>query len=353
MPYTKGLCQKIQTNMLAVFGANAPSLKRKQVGFLQFLLSSFNTSGFQQVQPNGGVPGKKRGIIITFDDPACFDAARVARACGVTNDDSPSPNEFVFEVPANPFQPVNGGGQPLTLMFDEDEMAKLCENNAEHLSRHIAAWIGRMTDNIDKALLSIHAANWGAFADGTTYKSLPLFASPTGVSQPLKSASNSIMKNYRDIIAPGTPAIIGDGNFWNYNNNLGNACCNQFGVNMQTSGLWNFFTDQYAESIWGTNAFGVFAPGAVQLVKWSRYKGREKSNDTFAQGTIVDPFTGLEFDIKIIYDYDCEKWRVHIYLYADLLYVQGEACGLDPDINNTQKYFGCAEAEDYTCSPVS
>lgn len=348
MAYTEGLCPKIQTNILRVFGNNAPTLKRRKLGLVQMLKSSYNTSGFEQLQPSGGVPGKKRGIVLTYQDAYCETAAKVARDCVVITDQEPQPKEIVIDVDENPWQMVDGTNKPLSLMFDENEMKKLCENDAQFMSDNVYSWMARMTDNIDKSLLAVMAANWGKFADGSTQKSIPLFANQAGVSTPLRSAVHVISNSYNDIVAPGTPIVIGGNLFNNYNRDTNGACCNNFGVQMDTKGEWYYFNDQYADSIWGTDQFGVFAPGAVQFVTWSRYKGREKDNDIFSRGTIVDPFTGLEFDFKILYDPSCEKWRVNLYLYGNLEFVPGVACGLT-DVNNTLNFAACAEAESFTC----
>lgn len=350
MAYTTGLCNKIQTNILRVFGPNAPARKRRKLGFLQFIRSAYNTTGFEQLQPNGGIPGKRRGIIMKYRDAYCFDTAKVARDCVNNYDAEPIPLETTYDVGANPYQPVDGSNRPLNLLFDDDEMAKLCEGNAEWFTDNVIDWIARMTENIDKALLAEMASKFGKFADGSTEKSVPLYANVGAINQPLRTATNKIITEFDDILAFGTPVIVGNGNIVNYNRDLNNACCNNYGVNMATNGLWYLFQDQYAESIWGDDRFGVFSPGAVQLVTWSRYKGREKDNDIFSQGVITDPVTGLEFDIKVIYDYNCEKWRVKLYLYADLITASGTACDLD-DVNNTLLFRGCAEEQEFDCPP--
>jgi hypothetical protein len=342
MAYTQGLCPKIQMKAIDLFANNAPVMKRRKLGFIQAITSSLNTSGVQMIQPDGGIPGKKRGVQINFMNPVCFDTVRQKFDCvtpGNNTEVQPIPLETVYDVASNPWVPTNTvSGKPQILLFDEDEMRKLCENDAQQMTEMIMLYIGQMAEGMDKAMLGQFASMYGENAagtdTGTTPEPITLFKDDgTGVLNPLRQGHTQILAAYEDILATGMPIVVGNGKIRDYNRELKFGCCNNNGVNMDITGDWAFFQDQFFESVNDTDQFAVFAPGAVQLVSWSKYKGREKSNDIFSRGTIVDPITGLEFDLKIMYDYNCEKWRVEIMKWADLVSVMAGACGM-PDVNS-------------------
>jgi len=352
MAFTEALCPQIQQQVNNAFLSNAPAMKYRRIGFLQALMSSINTAGVQKIQLDGGISGKRREVQLVWSEPYCQDVAAAALDCtDFTNNDEPVLQEQIITIPANPFTSVDGSGNAKRLKFTTKEMAKLCENNAQFLANHIMQWMRGLEEGMDAALLAQFVGQVGLFADGSASKGIPLFALASGLQAAIPSAVEKIENEYSDILANGTPIIVGGNAIKNYSNRLKIGCCNMWGVNMSAAaGQWYFFNDQFIEDAFGANNFVALAPGAVQLVTWNEFAGSEAANhEEYQAGTIVSPLTGMEYDFRIFWDVKCKQYFVEMYSYSQLVTAPAGGCGLT-GANGTLRFNACVEEESITCA---
>lgn len=362
MAYTEGLCPQIQQAAVNVFGANIPALKRRRLGFLESVMSSYNRDGFQVIQLDGGNRGKIRTVQIVYDDAYCLNVAAGAYDCTAPTADAnktePSPQEVLITLPSNPYvMKSTANGTPVQrLKLTDWEIRKLCENKDMFISRQITSWLLNFEEGLNKALLAEYAALIGTFADGDTEKNIPLYANDAaGINQPLKSAQHTLRNEYMNIRAQGQPIVIGSRLFQNYNSDVNNGCCNLNGVMMQPTNMgWYFFEDDYIETVIGSGYISVLAPGAVQVVTWNKYQSgaEQEDHEQLVRGTIISPWTGMEYDMKMFYDVSCEAWYLELFSYSKIVVVPAGGCGIT-GANGTLKFKACAEAETFTCEEAT
>lgn len=349
--YTQGLCPQIQKSVIAAFGANAPAMKRRRLGLLEGLMSSYNRSGFEVIQIDGGQQGKIRIVQLVYDNPYCLDVATGTYDCTQPfgQGQEPDPKEKLVTLPANPFI-MKSGGNPKRLKLDQTAIRYLCESEDSFAARQVLNWLINFEEGFDLALGTLIAPLIGTFANGDSEKNLPLYANDGGgINNALKSAQHKLRNEYTDIRATGLPIIIGDNLFQNYNSDVNRgACCNLNGVSMVPSDGWYYFEDDQIESSIGDKRILALAPGAVQLVTWNKYAPVETDEYNLQTGRLVSPWTGMQYDMKMVWDSNCEAWFLELMTWSQLQTAPSGGCGID-GANGTLKFITCAQEETFVC----
>lgn len=192
---------------------------------------------------------------------------------------------------------------------------------------------------MNKQLLTRQNANWGNFISGVnTAKSVQLMTDTTG--EPRSIAMAKMIKEYQDALAVGNPFVFGSGNLDLFMKQKGIACCNaNNGTDISGYDDFDYYKDQFAESIFGAKEFGLIMPGAVQLLTRNENIGAYvMENDLFVNDTITDPISGFTFDMDVNY-IPCDKvYNVFLRLYYQSVFVNESGYeATDPlfGVNNT------------------
>jgi len=309
-PFTEGLCEKIQGSLVQMFKTNAPQLKRTQVGYLDALESAQNTAGVEKVQLDQG-NGKRREVRIKFLQRA-VDSEILTDEPPCSGEDSPSPKEETV-------QAITDFVRTPVLSFDDNDMRLLCESGDEYRAGVINAQFNALAVALDKKLIADQAANFGAFVPalppGPAYKDYALLNSTNNYSMNYKGESD-LINDIENLESGAKPLVIGAGYLGDYVRQAGIGCCNQYGQNLSQAGNMDYFRDKYVDQILGSNHYITLVPGYTQLLTWNKYKGEFTMNGAdYVKGTIVDPFTGLEADVKWTYDKCEEKWLMFMRLW--------------------------------------
>jgi len=296
MAYTQGLCSKIQANINGVAGMNAPALARQKVGVIDALMSPVNRMGFtEEIVPTNG---KFRAVQINYIGQACDSDVDVTTTIDCTPDVTPEPLESLITT----FQRA-----AYKMSFDETEMRKLCEADSVWVGQNIMRAMNAINVKVDKVLLA-------SLVTLLTPQDLALF-NTTGTPNPMAYAT--LINEFDKIGTSGSPLLVGGSNFNVFAKAQQIACCNTVaGVDLsQITSNGYFYSDPSIDGIVDAKAFFGWAPGVFQMVTWNKYVGDyAKRNDSFEHGTIVDPFTGLRYDLKTSYDDCAEKWFVELSL---------------------------------------
>jgi hypothetical protein len=319
--FTQGICKNIQTSLNALMGPNAPQNKRTPVGYLQAITSPTNTAGLSVI-PIDSKNGKKHKVDIRYAQRGTEDDIQFTYNNGCTPDISKQPYEETVEIT----DVISLKG----LTFSEDEMRKLCEPDQTWIAEQINAHLDPFMRALNKKLITKQFANFGNFADGTnTVKSrqlLNVIAANNKV--PNIFGENQIFNDFEDIDFNGRPIIIGAGKLRDYVRLSDIGCCNNSGVDNSQGGDFDYFNDRFVGGIAGNaDDFIALAPGNVQLLTYNKYKGAyvKNNNGNFAKTTIIDPFTGLELDMRWKYN-DCdETWILTFSLWYNMFFLPTNA----------------------------
>lgn len=317
--FTQGICEKIQTSLIEILGNKAPSLTRTKVGYLQALTSPQNTAGVTILPVDPG-NGKNKSVKIKF----------IQR--GIEDDITETPiTDCSTTLEKTPFEDTKAVTRYIGtkgMKFDENEMRKLCEADADYMAAQINSMIDPLIVQLNKKLLTLQAANFGLFVPDVspdTYKELQLLKN-SGEDMRYKGESD-LMLDMENAGVSGRPILVGAGNIYHYAQMAKIGCCNDGGLNLGNAAAFDYFFDKHAGAILGgDNRVIAMAPGYVQLLTWNKYVGTyKKENDVFSHGTIMDPITGLVFDMKWHYN-DCDDtYSVHFFLNYDIYFIPATA----------------------------
>lgn len=317
------ICPCIQQALNNVVGKNAPSLRRDRVGLLEYLMSTANTSGTEKIQVDPG-NGKRKCVTLNWYQKLCESTVNesITDDCSTGNESEP----FCEDIEADKELETNN------LIFDEDDMRRLCAplgtTDEMWIASVIMAQMNAILIKLDKLALAQVLANVGTFMDGSTIKDIQLFNTlATNAQGPRTFAATNIQNEFDEAALFGTPAIIGHGDVNKYFHALGYGCCNAVGQDVgNVKSDLSLYYDRFVQGVFGADEFIVLAPGMVHLLTWNKYVGNyAKKTPSFEHGTIVDPFSGIRFDLKMHYDDCTDRYYTKLQLYWNLFTVPSEA----------------------------
>jgi len=152
MAFTEGLCQNLQVNLNTVTGNNAPQLKRDRVGYLDAIVSQENTAGVEMLP----IPtnGKYRKVQVNYAQRGIEDSVSLTCTNNCTATNEVEPKEAIVDVD----KCVESA-----LLFNEDEMRKLCEADSLWVSQTIMGQMNAI--NVAQQILLVGKENQVTFQD--------------------------------------------------------------------------------------------------------------------------------------------------------------------------------------------
>lgn len=310
--FTQGICEKVQQSLNQILGGKAPSVLRTPVGYLDALISVQNTAGVEKVAVDAG-NGKKKQVRIKFIQRGI--------ASDITTDGDGDCTVDVEKEPFDDTVEVTKFIGTKWLGFDQTQMRKLCESDSVFMESVVRAEIDILSVELNKALLAEQALNFGNALGGSNAV-IPVNLLETVKKSPLYYGESVIMETFEDLGVMQRPIVVGAGNLSHYVRQVGIGCCNDAGINLSQAGNMDFFRDRFVQSVIGQNRFIGLIPGYVQLLTWNKYVGEyRQETPSFSHTTIVDPITGLTFDMKWKYDDCTEKWVMRLSLNYELFFI--------------------------------
>ncbi|KAB1228449.1 hypothetical protein [Chryseobacterium viscerum] len=216
-------------------------------------------------------------------------------------------------------------------------------------------------------VLTVLAANVGKFPDGTTTVKKAILADPkTGAFSPLGKAL--IEKVFLDTQMTNQPMVIGGDSVFIAQQMQSAGGVNQDGINRGNSAgtsLNRYFYDSLVNQVFasGENLI-AFDPSMFKFVTWNRNAGRFatddrnfdpqtafQNKDTFYKGSIVDPITGLLWDLNAKFDDCTDTWKYQFKLEWDMFFMPADSC-VKPGVNGIFHFEGCPLVEP-TCPAAS
>ena len=173
----------------------------------------------------------------------------------------------------------------------------------------------------DRMIAAKVVANVGKFYDGSLSKVwTPITGSEPNIMQEARA-----MAEYRRIGCNGRPVLIGSGEMEVYTAVKNIGCCNQYGVDIsQASGSYSFYLDYELDGVYNNakENYILYYPGAFQWVQYNRYNASNAVISGLEERTnIIDPWTGLRYDLVITRNACTDSWSVTISLVFDLVFL--------------------------------
>lgn len=297
---------------------------------LSFLFSSFNNNG---VLESRAVPsyGKKRVVELLYS-PRVLESeveTTVDHDCTANSKRGETSQLYDFD---------EGTGVHIDKYFDILDLIERCESNDMYMARLIQEMIDGCKRRMETQAAVDLWANAGSFSskdydqDGSTITSSTKIVS-TKYSAALggyinNRAHSAIMQTARLNAYCTAPIIIGDYEIVDFYNDAKIGCCAQTGidwsgVNAQAPIIIPSY--RISDTAGSVNNFLTLSAGAAIPIWFNLYGGAKANminDDSNYAGIIVDPATGIPFDLRITKGQvgTCTQVHIVIELAWDLFY---------------------------------
>ena len=303
---------------------------------------------------NGTEAGKLRALKMTYLPPVCdYDAS-----CATTNlcDDAGTVDEplqvnfAITKCTASRIVKV-----PIEEMRNFDTVG-LPEYFAATLANHLRA----ASNSLAKAVGAFLIASAGNHMNGTAVKIANLINGTTGAINPV--GKSAIEKEFEDAELT-TPIVVGGDSVYLAKSLLPANGLGANGINGNVP-MGNFFYDKLVNQLYGTGEnMLAFDPTMFKFVSWNANAGRFATDDTdfnpqtafekkdtYYYGSIVDPLTGLLWDLDAVLDTCGKFWKFQFKLNWDIFFMPNQTC-LPAGVNGIMHFTGCAVPAQ-VCPPV-
>ena len=288
MAFTDFNCPQISASLMDYFSENC--MEFVPLGTLDAILSDVNRANLKKIPYDQG-NGHYRTVELGFIPKLNADDTEVTpqNICTI-GDDQPPQSMFV-----NVTNFISSKAMPVSLA----EVAKLCID-FDYRNKLFTKMLDQVNESLDIKLLTDISTNFGDYYDSADVtRDYDMLKSDGSANLP---GLVQFIQDYQQIGCSEKPIIVGDKKI-DMLFLLGKyGCCNTTqGIDVaRTSEFAYYYRDNQASNILGTDNFAAWDPGTIQLVTYNLYMGDNVINqDSMKFGTIIDPRTGLRWDLKM------------------------------------------------------
>jgi len=313
------LCPDLQDRLNGYFGCDkATMLAVHETGLAQFLFSPINTNNkLRQVVAPGN--GKLRSVDLIYSPriPVGDVSTSINRESCV----SVTPRG---ELSKNYTLDTNTGVE-IEWKIRAEDLKQHCQDNQDYFNQEMLRSMSALTRRMDAILAAQVFLLRGKFGkdeenvNGTNDIKTVVTRRSTvlggGLSDDFITEIDYATMNagYCD-----KPFIFGFGEIYKSFTKLQAACCADNGMNVallaQAVGVYgSFIPDSNVKPVLGANGdFLTLDPGAVQVLTYNAFQGYglEIDQPTFMQKVVVDPRTGIPYDLQV--KFDCGFWHFRL-----------------------------------------
>lgn len=330
--FTAGICTERLLDLADIKGnMNDPLMKRSPLGYLESITSPLNTNGRVSISVQDGE--KYKTARIKWRQRAIASQVTSSKSGTCSTDNYKDFEEETITL---------SKAVEYKFGINTYQSKLICEGRLDFMRSEIFSAFDALARDINASLLTEQALNFGKNirTGATTASDLTVFPAATGNpnARPLQILKNDFrVKNQFN----GTMMLIGAGNAYDYWTTLESACCNDGGVDMlalSNSLGWSPFIDTQMEDYFGTNHFMTMEPGSVQLITFNDYVGIDATSagSEVSRTTIVDPRTGIRYDLKVMQDGCSDNYVVIINLTYDVWFTPISQFQFDDPLHGTR-----------------
>lgn len=302
-------CPNIQTDLNNVFIGISPNQVVEPANFLRFITDPVNTGGMEQisreVSPGNG---QKRTVEVRYESRLSEDTVNedFDLACNSSNNFGDTVTQYEID--------ENADGLSIDFNVTLKDLREKCKTNSEWYQSRLLMAVNAIERKLMTKTVSQAVSLTGKFTDGSTVKDTQTQDSS---GNNLQSLIEDVTFEAEDLAYPGVPYVFGYGETTKYMRRVAAGCCMQQGIDLNTYAQQNnmvYGSDYRIEGQFGEDQFIMVAPGALQLITYRQFQGDDPNtneDDSFAQGEIVSPNTGIPMDLFV--NKDCSNGGVSIH----------------------------------------
>lgn len=321
-------CPRLQDALNNEFMCHNERVKEK-LGTFDFVNSPLNTNGILREQLNHK-PGKKKLVELTYKPRELESTVETDTSINCDGGDEPGELSTTYELP------TEGVSRKWTI-----ENAKFTDN-CEELESWIATEFQRKFDVLSRVLNRITIQRilqeFGTHAITKTSDAVDVRTQVAGNGGDDFGLIESVSEEHLENLSCNMPFVFGSRELYKYFKRIDANCCADRGQDLATFAAQNDVTMIYDKMVRAEfnddgNQFFSLAPGTVIPLFWNQYvsPAQQFNDDTYKQGTLVDPATGVMYDY--VTKFDCGKWHFQLALNYDVAVLPDDLFCVGDDLN--------------------
>lgn len=284
---------------------------------------------------NGAVPGKLRQFKMNFFAPICD----LDGDCGTSVCDSGqtlTPSQVTYTLSRCTASPV--------FEFEVDGVRSIDDlTNEEAIGEAIANLVRYGRESLSADILTLLISRIGCLPDGQPTKTVNLINQSTGQFNPLGAQIVDLAfmdaKLRKPYVIGGSSVFLADVNQQNSRQTI-------YGQDLTRTPLTNWYYDKEVDVAINNSKQNLIAfdPTVFKFVSWNKNAGRFATDlkdiqgliNKFAEGsvgpfrgTILDPVSGLLWDLDGQFETCPDRWKFQIRLQWDLFFMPARVCNID------------------------
>ena len=318
-------CRNAQKDLIDLTGKN-DSLNPVKAGFLESILSPTNTAGFEQIK--GGENGKKKTTQIRY-------LKELATSSFLVNDGDDASTVCLPQITADDYEwtsfDVNQLFSIKTFYVSDEYVRARCENSDQVFARMLQRYFSSARKVLETRAFADAYVLAGGYYDVASPTTVKQWDFLTGTGADITINLNGFLDfqdEMADIGYTTLPFMVGSGNIRRANSFAGYTCCNDNGIDTTGANGGYQYYESKLSGLSDSNDVFAYMPGALQFVQYNKYEGEfTRTSDTRTNGVMIDPVTGLKWDMSMKY-MDCytdendvsydEGWAISLNLHWEI-----------------------------------
>jgi hypothetical protein len=313
-------CPNLQASLTTAWEKGA--LPAPHIPFLNFLLSNINTANVLQTMQSPGA-SKLRTVELTY-------MQRIAEAdvsntinftCTGGSEQGLCSETYSIDETAGVF---------LSRSIDPLEISKICDSGEMYYATLLGEMFSACVREMETRAILGASLLTGKFATNDTdgvngARTLKTVQFVDGAGDFDLDAYKEMIFSAQQAQYPSIPYVFGANGTTKYMTEVAAGCCATDGIDIAAFAAQNqlvyFDTLGKVEDQWGANEWFMTAAGAMQVIWHNRFVGfapmNISSDDFRSMGVLVDPVTGIPFDVRITEN--CGTLTIEVALATDIV----------------------------------
>jgi hypothetical protein len=214
----------------------------------------------------------------------------------------------------------------------------------EKIMKMISGLLQGAREALSRDMLALIIDRIGTLYNGQATRTLNIINTTTGAYNPM--GVNLVNLDFRDAKLM-QPYVIGGAPVFLANSSQQNSGVNLMGQNLAASPLTNWFYDNEVNNAFANGKENIIAfdPSIFKFVSWSKNAGEFATNGASSiesliakfqngtmgllRGSILDPVSGLLFDLDGSFETCPDRWKFQIRLNWDMFFMPQNVCNIE------------------------
>lgn len=298
----------------------------------------------------GPEPGKSRTLKISYYAPVCDDDGTGSESI-CDSGTKIAPKQAFFTLSQTTASAV------YTLAKDDIRYVDGAYTFSDHAKAQVASVLPTVRGKLAASVAAILAANVGVLPDGNSVRKLPFLDKTNGAANPMGLWE---IERYFQDGGFSNPFVVGGSDVFQWKKAVEIGGINDRGQNVAQMGMTNAYYDNRINTAFADTSVEhvlAFDPQVLKFISFSKNAGifstdiqnidaidaiYQRGGTNYIEGVMVDPMTGLLWDLNVYYDTCTSEWNFQWKLTWDIFFLPPMVCN-EQGVNGVFHFTTCVQ----------